>query len=288
MLQEVFEKMPEEGEEKQEIVGQVGQDQESQGEQQFQDSGERRFMTAEEIIEKKRNAIESYYDAIVVMKDRKRVYKDILIANKIIRALKKSILDGRITSKDMIEIEKKYYRLAENIWNNLSLISPEAPLLGVYQVKEWRKLNDNFSTKQKLIQRKNTIVIVPGSEVIGMLSIVLKYFRIITNRFSTFPEQKSIEMIAQLKNLYEVLKTELKKLNNYVIEEYNIIIRKGRFPIILGKREKKEEKETSREDKAMEMETEMDMQNKNDNESNKEIREEVEVTEEKVSFNNIN
>ena len=237
MLQEIFEKVTEEEKE--------------ESKEKFQEEDQKDLkLTAEEIIEKKREAIEKYYDAIVVMKDRNRVYKDIFISNRILKALKRSILDGRISAKDMLEIERQYRSLAENIWSNLSLISPEAPLLGVYQAKEWRKLNDPFSVKQKLIHRRNTVVIVPGSEVIGMLAIILKYFRIITNRFSTFPEQKSIEMIGQLKNLYEIFRKELKQLNERIIDEYNIILKKYKPPIVLGKNSKNntEEREEEKEE----------------------------------------
>jgi len=173
----------------------------------------------------KLEAVRRYPDTLLLSPDPVDVLDEIIKANRILSLLRKSILKGKTTADEFLEIQKTYMdEVAEPVWQGIVSIMPQLAT-GVSPLQNWRKFDDPIYEKEILVSRSFKITVGPRAEVIGVLGVLHKLlYKISVELNST--DNNSVYQLSTLGQIYRDFKERLTALNNSLLTKYSIVLPK--------------------------------------------------------------
>jgi len=173
----------------------------------------------------KLEAVRRYPDTLLLSPDPVGVLDEIIKANRILSLLRKSILKGKTTADEFLEIQKTYMdEVAEPVWQGIVSIMPQLAT-GVSPLQNWRKFDDPIYEKEILVSRSFKITVGPRAEVIGVLGVIHKLlYKISVELNST--DNNSVYQLSTLGQIYRDFKERLTALNNSLLTKYSIVLPK--------------------------------------------------------------
>lgn len=173
----------------------------------------------------KLEAVRRYPDTLLLSPDPVGVLDEIIKANRILSLLRKSILKGKTTADEFLEIQKTYMdEVAEPVWQGIVSIMPQLAT-GVSPLQNWRKFDDPIYEKEILVSRSFKITVGPRAEVIGVLGVLHKLlYKISVELNST--DNNSVYQLSTLGQIYRDFKERLTALNNSLLTKYSIVLPK--------------------------------------------------------------